>query len=168
MRSATISLLLLCFCILSGDGYAQSPKMLSQSDTLATKIWTIEDGLPINTLNDIVQDDDGYLWFTSYDGIVRFDGLEFKTYNTTNTPEMPHNRATEIHKQEGVGIWISLEYGGVLFFNNGRFTHYGEEDGFSKSDITQIYEDQQGRMFFITHDGHYLYENNKFTRFFQG
>ncbi|GAB5410865.1 MAG: hypothetical protein BalsKO_32300 [Balneolaceae bacterium] len=151
------------------DGFSQSLlKPLSQSDSLTTKFWSVEDGLPINTINQVTQDDDGYLWLTTYDGIVRFDGLEFKTFNHSNTPEIPHNRATEIHKQDGVGIWVSMEHEGVLLITEDGFQHFGQKEGFSKSDVTQIYEDLEGRMFFVTHDGLFVYENEQFNQFFHG
>lgn len=160
--------LLTSLCLISLNGFSQSFKPLTQSDSLTTKFWTTEDGLPINTVNQVAQDDNGYLWFTTYDGIVRFDGLEFKTYNHSNTPEIPHNRATEIYKQDGVGIWISMEHEGVLLINEDGFKHFGQKDGFSKSDVTQIYEDLEGRMFFVTHDGLFVYENEEFGQFFHG
>lgn len=160
--------LLASLFLISLNGFGQSFKPLSQSDSLTTKFWTIDDGLPINTINKVAQDDDGYLWFTTYDGIVRFDGLEFKTFNHSNTPEIPHNRATEIHKQDGVGIWVSMEHEGVLLIQGDGFKHFGQKDGFSKSDVTQIYEDREGRMFFVTHDGLFIYEEEEFSQYFHG
>jgi len=150
------------------NGYSQSYEKLVDSDSLTIKFWTIEDGLPINTVNQVVQDDDGYLWFTSYDGIIRFDGVEFKTFNHANTPEIPHNRATEIHKQNGVGIWVSMEHEGVLLITDRGFRHFGVEQGFSASDVTQIAEARGGAMFFVTHTGLYTYEDGQFRKFFNG
>ncbi len=160
--------LLICLLQVSWDGYTQSYKELVDSDSLTTKFWTIDDGLPINTVNQVVQDDDGYLWFTTYDGIVRFDGIEFVTFNHSNTPEIPHNRATEIHKQDGVGIWVSMEHEGVLLINEKGFHHFGVEQGFSSSDVTQILEDKSGTMFFVTHTGLYIYKDESFRKFFNG
>lgn len=42
--------------------------------------WTAADGLPINSVNDITQTPDGYLWLATGEGLVRFDGLEFEEY----------------------------------------------------------------------------------------
>jgi ligand-binding sensor domain-containing protein len=39
--------------------------------------WTADNGLPQNSVRDIVQTGDGYLWFTTFDGLVRFDGVRF-------------------------------------------------------------------------------------------
>jgi len=47
--------------------------------------WTIDNGLPQNTVRSIVQTRDGYLWFTTYDGLVRFDGINFRVFDKSNT-----------------------------------------------------------------------------------
>jgi two-component sensor histidine kinase/ligand-binding sensor domain-containing protein len=44
--------------------------------------WTMEDGLPQNTVRTIWQTDDGYLWLGTQAGLVRFNGLEFKVFDT--------------------------------------------------------------------------------------
>ena len=41
---------------------------------------TTEDGLSENRVWGITQDRRGFLWFTSLDGINRYDGHEFKVY----------------------------------------------------------------------------------------
>ena len=38
-------------------------------------------------MRDIVQTRDGYLWFTTFDGLVRFDGVRFTVFNKSNCPE---------------------------------------------------------------------------------
>lgn len=40
----------------------------------------IDDGLIENSVNDIFQDSEGYLWFATQDGISRYDGYTFKNY----------------------------------------------------------------------------------------
>ncbi len=42
---------------------------------------TKEDGLPSNTIYDIVQDEKGYMWFGTSNGLVRFDGKEIKEFD---------------------------------------------------------------------------------------
>ncbi|MEQ8523938.1 two-component regulator propeller domain-containing protein [Gracilimonas sp.] len=146
--------------------FAFQPSLLQRLDTLTYREWSIEDGLPVNTVNSITQDSLGYLWISTYDGLVRFDGLNFKTFDYSNTPEMPHNRATLVHRQNGVGMWFTLEYGGVLLYQNGNFKHYGTNNGFTNSDVTKIYEVADGRMFFVTHRGLYVYEGGAFSLFY--
>jgi len=43
-------------------------------------VWQTEDGLPEHSVTAIVQTRDGYLWFGTYNGLVRFDGVRFKDF----------------------------------------------------------------------------------------
>ena len=56
------------------------------------RAWTVEDGLPQVSVNAIAQTPDGYLWLGTNGGLVRFDGIQFKVYNTANTPAIKSNR----------------------------------------------------------------------------
>ena len=52
-------------------------------DTLAGTVqtfWSDTNGLPSNRLLDIVQDETGYIWLASYDGLFRFDGDTFTEF----------------------------------------------------------------------------------------
>jgi ligand-binding sensor domain-containing protein len=42
---------------------------------------TTENGLPQNSINDIVQTRDGFLWLAADGGLVRFDGLRFVVFD---------------------------------------------------------------------------------------
>ncbi len=161
------TLLVLSLWIVS-DSYAYQPKVLSQLDSLTARVWTLEDGLPVNTVNKVAQDEDGYIWLTTYDGLVRFDGLEFKVYNFSNTPEMLNNRTTQLYIQRNVGLWVALEYGGVLLKRGEEFEYFGLDEGFTNSDITKIFEDTNGRVFLVTLEGLYVYQDNNFRKFYDG
>jgi len=50
--------------------------------------WTTDNGLPQNGLREITQTPDGYLWFTTFDGLVRFDGVRFTTFDKANNIRM--------------------------------------------------------------------------------
>ena len=47
--------------------------------------WTTDNGLPQASINSILQTRDGFLWFSSFGGLVRYDGLRFQVFNTGNT-----------------------------------------------------------------------------------
>ena len=42
--------------------------------------YTIEEGLPQATVETMVQDDKGYMWFGTNDGLARYNGYGFKVY----------------------------------------------------------------------------------------
>lgn len=140
--------------------------IFDQQPPLTVQNWTIEDGLPVNTIGYIAQDSLGYLWISTYDGLVRFDGMEFNVFSFSNTPEMPHNRTTQLYLQDKDRMWVSLEYGGVLLKENGEFHHFGNQTNFTDSDLTMMFELSDGRMVFITHSGLYVYNGEKFAMFY--
>lgn len=45
---------------------------------------TTENGLVENSVNDIYQDQQGYMWFATQDGISMYDGYQFTNYNVSN------------------------------------------------------------------------------------
>lgn len=47
---------------------------------------SIEDGLSSRMVYDAIQDHDGFMWFATANGLCRYDGNSFKTYNTKNSP----------------------------------------------------------------------------------
>lgn len=49
------------------------------------EFWTTDNGLPQNTVRSILQTRDGYLWLTTLDGLVRYDGVRFTIFNKNNT-----------------------------------------------------------------------------------
>jgi Two component regulator propeller len=54
--------------------------------------WTTDNGLPQNSVTGLTQTPDGYIWFTTNDGLVRFDGVRFKVFNKSSAPEITNNR----------------------------------------------------------------------------
>ena len=68
---------LMLFLLLSGSfAYAKDTPLADYHiDT-----WTSSDGLPHNSINAIAQTDDGYLWFATWEGVARYNGLSFKLF----------------------------------------------------------------------------------------
>ncbi len=50
------------------------------SDIISSKTLDIQDGLSQNTVNAILQDKQGFMWFGTKDGLNRFDGLSFRIF----------------------------------------------------------------------------------------
>ena len=82
MKRIAIGMLLL---LLSCGVFAQSAAkgLVDQSflNDFVRKNWTTSDGLPGMTITALMQDQKGYIWLGTYDGLVRFDGVEFTTFN---------------------------------------------------------------------------------------
>lgn len=87
--------------------------------------WTTDNGLPQNGVRQITQTPEGYLWFTTFDGLVRFDGLRFTTFNKSNTKGIINNRFTGLFgDKDGTLYATTMEDGILTVFQNGTFNSY--------------------------------------------
>ncbi|MBX3280519.1 MAG: hypothetical protein KF868_21175 [Acidobacteria bacterium] len=108
--------------------------------------WTADNGLPQNSLRDIVQTRDGYLWFTTFDGLVRFDGVRFTVFNKSNSPGLVSNRFAELIEDRNGDLWATVETGMIVRLNRGRFTAYGPESGLPDIANMRFGLDRQGNL----------------------
>lgn len=76
MMSGTARSTLLLLLLWSNVGWADDGRLLN----FFRESWTTRDGLPHNTINGINQAADGYLWLSTWEGAVRFNGREFKSF----------------------------------------------------------------------------------------
>ncbi|HEX8813387.1 MAG TPA: two-component regulator propeller domain-containing protein, partial [Terracidiphilus sp.] len=53
--------------------------------------WTMENGLPQNTIQAMAQSTDGFLWLGTEAGLVRFDGIQFALFDRASKPALPDN-----------------------------------------------------------------------------
>src|SRR5215813_12874770 len=83
--------------------------------------WTADNGLPQNTIRDIVQTRDGYLWLTTFDGLVRFDGVRFTVFDQGNTPGLRSNRFTALYEDRDGTLYAGTEDQGLAVYRNGVF-----------------------------------------------
>ncbi len=113
--------------------------------------WNTEDGLPQNTIYAITQTRDGYLWFTTFDGLVRFDGVRFTVFDKSNTPGIKSNRFTSIYEDTGGTLWIGTEYGGLVRYASGEFKTLS--DGLPSNIVRQIQQDEKGNLVVATDGG---------------
>lgn len=140
----------LCALLLLGEGLQNSPTIAPDLfNDFVIDHWELEDGLPQNTVNSIVQTRDGYLWLATFNGLVRFDGVKFDVFDKSNTPEMTDNYILKLASTRGGGLWIMPQFGKLLYWFNGEFmeidTHNDRIDALS--------EGPDGGIWLANHDG---------------
>src|SRR5262245_15531411 len=91
--------------------------------------WTTENGLPQSSVNSILQTRDGFLWFTTFGGLVRYDGVRFQVFNTGNTKGLRSGRFISLHEDRAGNLWINTEGQGVTRYRDEIFTTYTTADG---------------------------------------
>ena len=69
--------------------------------------YSIEDGMSENTVMDITQDNDGLIWIATWNGLNRFDGVNFKVYKTrqSDSEEWGSNRIEQLETDLYGNVW---------------------------------------------------------------
>ena len=72
--------------------------------------YSTDDGLKSNAIAQIRQDDYGYLWLATWNGLSRFDGYNFYNYQTGNGSHIPHlhNRVLDIVIDQSQNVWLHM------------------------------------------------------------
>ena len=115
--------------------------------------WQIEDGLPQNAVQCIIQTRDGYIWCGTQEGLARFDGVRFTVFNKVNTKNgIKHNSVRSLLEAADGSIWAGTE-DGLTQMRGGKFVTYTKEDGLASNIVTNLYEDTQERLWIATEGG---------------
>lgn len=116
------------------------------SSQVSIDLWTTDNGLPQNIISGICQTPDGYLWLATPDGLVRFDGVRFTTFDKTNTPEINSNRFDSLFCNAGGDLWAGTEWNGVTRYHRGRFTTYTTANGLPTNEVRKVIGDDAGHI----------------------
>jgi len=145
--------ILLLFAVVASGRLAQgqpisAPALATRAEAMpyVQEQWTVVDGLPVNNLNDVVQTRDGYLWIATWDGLVRFDGVRFTTFNVGNTQGLRSNRIFDLYVGRDGALWgFQVEPKSLFRLKDGRFTSSGVFSGYWNR-ARVVGEDEEGRL----------------------
>lgn len=93
----------------------------------------VSDGLSQNSVNDIYQDQDGFVWLATQDGLNRYDGYDFVKYMEDGEVPVSHNFLWSIVEDQLGNIWTASSSGATrLNWRDGKSTHFflAEEEKF--------------------------------------
>ena len=76
-----------------------------------------EDGVPSNHVTQLLQDDDGFMWFSTWNGLCRFDGYEFQTFKALSgdSCHMTTDRLRNIWLSDQGNIYCKVDNDTFLF-----------------------------------------------------
>lgn len=116
----------------------------------AIDAWTSRNGLPHNSLRDIAQTPEGHLWFATWEGLVRYNGLEFTVIDRGSRPGLLDNGVGALYVDRDGALWLTDSRGnlGRLSAQGGRrFWPRGPD--WPKALIHAMAMDAQGRMWLL-------------------
>jgi len=126
--------------------FSLSISSFPQTEEYIFKQFTDADGLSQSTIFSMIQDQEGYLWLGTIDGLNRYDGYEFRVY--VNDPADPtsvsDNFISALYEDQEGYIWVGTVNGYFNRYNrkNEVFKRYFINDFFSttKNPDTNFYE----------------------------
>ena len=126
----------------------------AQTGTLKFDHISLEQGLSQSTVNAIVQDGLGFLWFGTQDGLNRYDGYTVATYKyaPADSLALSDNGIWSLCRDRDGDIWIGTTRGGLNRYNTSRdtFTHFSHDPrdtaSISENNVTSVFQDSRGNI----------------------
>src|ERR1017187_1378306 len=136
-------------------GFALPGLALEPSTPLANygrQSWGMENGLPQNTVQALVQTRDGFVWLGTEVGLVRFDGNGFQVFDRNSSPALPGNDVRCLLETKDGALWIGTSEG-LARWKDGAVTEFGAKDGLPGNGIRALAQDGNGTLWALTDQG---------------
>ena len=117
------------------------------------RVWQTDEGLPDNRVQAIAQTPEGYLWVGTHEGLARFDGVEFSTFNGPNRPEIKDASITALCAAADGTLWIGTEHGAVVQWQHGQFSTSPVKGRLAGQNIHAIYQGRDGTIWIASTRG---------------
>lgn len=154
----TVLLLVACVCLLT-TAFTQPLRLF--------KSFSIDDGLPSNLIYSCTQDEKGFLWIATDNGVSRFDGKYFRNYSLTDG--VPDNDVLEVVKEKDGTIWINTFKQGPCYYDEktDRFIdplkNSTVQRGFVKLVLSAVVLNNGGVVFYNS-NGELVFKNKKLVQ----
>lgn len=120
--------------------------------------WQTDSGLPQNTVHAVLQSSDGYLWFGTEAGLVRFDSVDFAVFTQKNTPHLASDVVYSLLEDRSGTLWTGTT-NGVTCYRDGVFRAFPDTAG---STVWSLFQDREGRIWIATSSGLSRLEGSRF------
>lgn len=162
---------LLLICILL------STRLRAQEPSFYFEKRTVQDGLSHNKVNCILQDQRGFLWIGTDDGLNRYDGSQFIHFRNRpgDSTTVSGNIITDLLEDKAGLLWIATADGGLSRYDYRaapplQFRQYkhvpGNPASIPVNSINSMLEDRFGNLWLATSGRQVLHFNKKIETFF--
>ncbi len=140
---------------------AQTNQQEVASSPYVVDSWGLKNGLPDGSVISIIQAHDGFLWFGTLHGLVRFDGVTFSVFDEANTPGLDSSRIVRLFEDSRTNLWVGTESSGVFIIDRvGRVTKAETTGNTRAIRPVSICEDSDGVVWLLMIDGSlFRYQN---------
>lgn len=153
----------------------RSAYLQSQTNLTVFQSVNSEQGLSQATVRCIFQDNKGFMWFGTQDGLNKYDGYSFTVYrhDQEETRSLSNNSIAAIYEDRTGTLWVGTTGGGLNRFNReteefSSFQHDpSNPQSISGNSVSFIYQDSSGALWVGTNNGLNLLDSqtNSFVRY---
>ena len=115
--------------------------------------WTVENGLPNNSVTCLLQTRDNFLWIGTAKGLVRFDGQVFQPVNLLRDGSPEPVDITALFEDTSGQLWIGTRKDGLWCLAAGNITRENNRNGFDCPAVTCLAGDSTGDLWVGTTNG---------------
>jgi ligand-binding sensor domain-containing protein len=119
---------------------------------LSRQTWVLENGLPQNSVQAMVQTQDGFLWLGTEAGLVRFDGVGFQAFDRASKPSLPGDDVRCLLETRDGALWIGTSEG-LERWKNGTGATFLTHNGLPGNGIVALAEGGDGSLWVQTEQG---------------
>jgi ligand-binding sensor domain-containing protein/signal transduction histidine kinase len=107
---------LLMFCLMAAG---------QQAKQYAFTHYSTLNGLSTNYVNNVVQDEKGYMWFATINGLQRYDGNKFSTFKHQpgDPSSIPYNNVAQVYFDKSHNLWVQTADNKLGIFNTVNFRY---------------------------------------------
>ena len=127
LRNTFVIVCCLAGIMLSASAQSQTETTLTPNTPInkyTMDNWTIDDGLRSNTINHVMQSNKGFIWMSTYNGLIRFDGHQFESFDKRKIGNIDVDSFYKIYESEDSTLFFITQKEGILTFKNGIFNPY--------------------------------------------
>lgn len=128
------------------------------------RVWETADGLPQNSVIAIAQTRDGYLWFGTFNGLARFDGVRFEVFDPSNSAL--NSRAIQsLHGDSEGRLWILTVERDLFVLNDGEMAAVSFDQGARPAlfGMQPVIETPEGDLLTVATSGVALWDGRQFV-----
>ncbi|MDX5347070.1 MAG: hypothetical protein LPJ89_10320 [Hymenobacteraceae bacterium] len=130
-----------------------------------TNYTIFNSGLSNNIVYAVYEDSKGNIWLGTYGGVTRFNGKTMIPY--TFAGENTINRGWDFCEDSFGKLWVALDGGGILQFNNREFKRLTTENGLASNFVSSVFPDREGNIWVGTSSGLQRFSTPEFTHYTQ-
>lgn len=148
----------IAFVYFAAQGHAVDPHRLISQYLRDT--WGSEAGFSFGSVSAIAQTPDGYLWIGTEKGLIRFDGMSFRSFQKATPGTSPIGPVQELQTDSEGNLWILLQSTRILRYRDGKFEPGRDQTEFGVTAISR--RSNGGVLFSSVAFGPLTYDSGKF------